>query len=213
MTKVKTLEEVAYEKIKANIKKGRYLPGSHLTEARLVEDLQMSRTPIRRALVRLETESLLKSESHHGSVVQNIKISMQDVINIYEIRLSYLTSSLTKAKRKQLVYDIQPLKDCLETLELHANEGNYEGYYRTVHDFDKILLSSTNNNLMIDYLSQLMDRFIIGSTSEMFRLRQNNISHTLEQYNQIIASIEHENYDQAIEILEMMTKQGILDLI
>ena len=54
-----------------------------MTELKLVEQLGVSRTPIREALRRLEQERLI-AESGKGSVV--LGITMEDLVDIMDIR-------------------------------------------------------------------------------------------------------------------------------
>lgn len=49
----------AYEFIKKAIILGDYSPGERLTEQNLAKELQISRTPIREAIKRLESERLI----------------------------------------------------------------------------------------------------------------------------------------------------------
>lgn len=213
MAKVNTLEQQAYEKIKVNIVSKTYLPGSHLTEAKLVKSLEMSRTPIRRALVRLENEGLLKYTSHHGTTVQSIQIGMQELINSVEIRMAYLTFALSKAYRKNVVYDINPLKDCIETLELSIEKQNGRLYFQTLHSLDKLIIEVTNNSLMLETLSNLWDRAIMSSPETAFSARQDSVSCTLNQYGHLVNYIGQQNYAEAIKILEVIGKEVILDII
>lgn len=213
MTKSKTLEEQAYEKIKESIMKGYYLPGSHLKETTLERDLQMSRTPIRRALVRLESEGFVKSESHHGSTVQNIHISMQEIISNIEIHLALIKFSLEKVKRKQIIINTEPLKDCIETMELAVETENHAMYYETIFAFDKLIISHTNNDLMIGILSDITERFGLGTTATQFRLRSKSFPNTLKQYKEFLSQLEQLHYDEAISIFENICKEAIMDYI
>lgn len=74
----------AYERVKAAIREGTLPPGTRLTEAELVARLGISRTPIRQALTRLETEGLVSHEPRRGVVVS--RPDHQQVIELYSIR-------------------------------------------------------------------------------------------------------------------------------
>lgn len=209
----KTLEAKAYEKIKDKISKGNYVPGIHLTEAQLVKDLEMSRTPIRRALVRLESEGFIKIESHHGAVVQNIKVSMTEVIHIVEVRLAYLKFALEKAERKKFVYQIESFNDCLETMAFCIEQGNAVDYYNTLQTFDQLILLSTNNMLMIESLRELSERFIIGFAETTFQVRMKSYPETLKIYQQFIDSMEQQDYGESIRLIEKISTAAVLDFI
>jgi len=210
--KSQTLEQQAYEIIKKNISTGIYLPGSHLAEADLVKDLQMSRTPIRRALSRLNNENYIKYESHYGSIVQDITISMQEMIYILEVRLSFLTSCLKKAKRKKLVYDKETLRDAIEAIELAIEEKNTLQFIQAVQILDNLILYTARNNLMIEMLLPLWERFIVGATDTVFSGRLQSDSNAVKEYTQIVTHLEKQEYDEAIGALEIMTQDLIVNI-
>ena len=81
----KSLKSQAYDNIKEKILNCEYAPGVHLNEAVLCETFNVSRTPIRDALSRLEQEGLVTIRSKKGIVVSSLSIS--EANNIFELRL------------------------------------------------------------------------------------------------------------------------------
>ena len=63
-----TLADQVFERLESDIIQGVYPRGEVLTELKLVEQLNVSRTPIREALRRLEQEHLI-ADTGKGSVV------------------------------------------------------------------------------------------------------------------------------------------------
>ena len=57
-----SLADQVFERLENDIISGKYQRGQILTELGLTEDLQVSRTPIREALQRLEQEQLIKNQ-------------------------------------------------------------------------------------------------------------------------------------------------------
>lgn len=78
-----SLADQVFEKLENDIIQGVYPRGEILTELKLVEQLGVSRTPIREALRRLELERLIE-ESGKGSVV--LGITPDDLLDIMNIR-------------------------------------------------------------------------------------------------------------------------------
>lgn len=78
-----SLADQVFERLEDNIIHGVYTRGEILTELKLVEQLGVSRTPIREALRRLEQERLIE-ESGKGSVV--LGITNDDLLDIMSIR-------------------------------------------------------------------------------------------------------------------------------
>ena len=78
-----SLADQVFEKLEDDIILGVYPRGEVLTELKLVEQLGVSRTPIREALRRLEHERLIK-DSGRGSIV--LGITLEDLMDIMSIR-------------------------------------------------------------------------------------------------------------------------------
>ena len=108
MTGFKTvsLADQVFERLENDIITGLYPRGEILTELKLVEQLGVSRTPIREALRRLEQERLIQ-ETGKGSLV--LGITVEDLMDIMAIRKRieglaayHATKNLTEEGRKEL---------------------------------------------------------------------------------------------------------------
>jgi DNA-binding GntR family transcriptional regulator len=83
-TAVLPVRERAYEFLKASILSGQFSPGERLTEEHLAKSLGISRTPIREALHKLESEGLIKPLATRGFVAS--QDSREEVEELFEIR-------------------------------------------------------------------------------------------------------------------------------
>lgn len=75
---------MAYERIRSAIVESRYAPGQRLIEQKIAEEFELSRTPVREAIRRLEAEGLVVAERNRGAVVRSI--SADEVRDLYELR-------------------------------------------------------------------------------------------------------------------------------
>ena len=78
---------LAYHHIRQKIITCEYAPGAFLNEEMLTEDMNLSRTPVRDALSRLEQEGLIQIRSKRGIMVT--PLSVREINMIYEMRLLY----------------------------------------------------------------------------------------------------------------------------
>lgn len=76
--------EYAYERLRAAIVEHRYEPGQRLIEQRVAEELEVSRTPIREALRRLEAEGFVTTSPNRGAAVRDV--SIDEIVDLYELR-------------------------------------------------------------------------------------------------------------------------------
>ena len=92
--KPKDLKHWAYETTKRIILDGQLAPGDQLRIDELAEKMSISRTPIREALLRLESEGLVRANSRVGFFVAEIK--SEDCQELFELR--ELTEGLAAEK-------------------------------------------------------------------------------------------------------------------
>ncbi|MGA7669334.1 MAG: GntR family transcriptional regulator [Nitrolancea sp.] len=79
----RTLTDQVVQQLRKKIILGQLPPGERLTEARLSEQLEVSRSTVREALRRLEAESLIETSSHRGARVAFL--TPEDAVQISEI--------------------------------------------------------------------------------------------------------------------------------
>ena len=81
----KSLKDIAYERIRSRILQCDYLPGAMLSETALCQEMEISRTPVREALNKLEQENLVTIYPKKGILVKDL--SVKDLHAIYETHL------------------------------------------------------------------------------------------------------------------------------
>ena len=82
--KTTSLADQVFEKLENDIIQGVYPKGEILTELKLVEQLGVSRTPIREALRRLEQERLIEDAGKGSRVLGITENDLLDIMNIRE---------------------------------------------------------------------------------------------------------------------------------
>jgi DNA-binding GntR family transcriptional regulator len=90
-------------------------PGSVVHEARLREELDIGRTPIREALQRLALENLVKSVPHRGTFVTDVNIT--DLARITEVRVVLEAHAARLAAERLASQDRLSIQELLDVLE------------------------------------------------------------------------------------------------
>ena len=138
MTEFKSisLATQVFEKLEEDIITGVYPKGEILTELKLVEQLGVSRTPIREALRRLEQERLI-AESGKGSVV--LGITLEDLVDIMDIRQRieglaayHATKNLTEAGKEASSRVEQLAQMAVEQAGVGLTEERRAVFYETL---------------------------------------------------------------------------------
>lgn len=101
--------EGIYERIRRGIVEGHYPPGSRLVEQRLAEELQVSRTPVREAVRRLESEGLVVVERNRGAQVR--PLDEADISDLYEVRARLEAYAAELAAERAEPVDLDDLRE------------------------------------------------------------------------------------------------------
>src|SRR6267378_901054 len=114
--------ETVYASLKRDILQGVLPPGSPLREEELGRSHQVSRTPVREALSRLETEGLASRHSRTGLVVS--APTLDEIVDLYVLRevLEGLAARLAAERRTEL--DLARLDMVLKAAEREKGTGN-----------------------------------------------------------------------------------------
>lgn len=142
-----TLSEQTYEAIKDMIFAYELEPGEFLSIEGLSKELGVSQTPIREALIRLSNNGLVEYNPRRKAQIS--EISSEDIDNAYEVRKilePYIASNAAANVKKKDVKEIKQEIDAIEELE---GEERYEKYHETDIKLNNLLLSTVNNELLL----------------------------------------------------------------
>lgn len=132
MERPQPLGERVYETLRAHLRAGRMPPGRPLQEAVLAEQLGVSRTPVREALTRLESDGLVVSDGRSFTVPA---LSDRDIEDIYQLRFLIEPEALrliaaTGGERKRLAPLRQALQNMAAAHEADDGAAFMEANYR-----------------------------------------------------------------------------------
>ena len=103
--------ELAYRKIRRAIVEGRYQPGQRLIEQRISEEFDLSRTPVRESLRRLDAEGLVTIERNRGAVVR--PVARAEVLDLYELRSRLEALAAERAASRATAADLAELDEAI----------------------------------------------------------------------------------------------------
>jgi len=196
-TPKETFAEKAYTDLKRRILDNELPAGHQLMEGELAELLEISRTPAREAMMRLEAEGLVEVRPRHGMKVKPISIS--DMTEIYAVLTGLeSTAAWQAAKRDQSETDINALRDSVKRMDSALKAQDLKAWAEADEKFHRILVSMSGNERLID----LVERFIDQSHRvRMLTLRLRPIpAQSNEDHASVVAAIEAKDADTARRI-------------
>jgi DNA-binding GntR family transcriptional regulator len=120
-----------------------YAPGSHLSEEELAQEFQISRTPVRRVLTRLESEGLVQSVHGVGTIVTDVDI--EELQQVYHLRLelALLIGKLSPIPRSGS--DLDRIRALIERCDAALRAPDQRAFLRLNMDFFYELTAMTGN--------------------------------------------------------------------
>jgi DNA-binding GntR family transcriptional regulator len=124
-------DEVA-DRIREAIFGGAYAPGSQLREVELADALDVSRGPVREALLRLEREGLVRSEWHRGATVTTL--SAHDVSELDSLRGALEQLAVQQVIANASDEDIATIEKAAQRMARAEDEHEMVRYDIAFHD-------------------------------------------------------------------------------
>ena len=147
-----SLADQVFDKLENDIIQGVYPKGEILTELKLVEQLGVSRTPIRDALRRLEQERLI-ADTGKGSLV--LGITDDDLLDIMNIRQRieglaayYATLNMTEEGKKELTHIV-------DLQEFYFNKNDADRLRQVDDQFHDLICILSKRTVITDTLIPL----------------------------------------------------------
>ncbi|MFJ5547205.1 GntR family transcriptional regulator [Streptomyces sp. NPDC093225] len=154
-TKQPPAADRVYQHVKQGVLDRRYEGGTLLTEGELAEAVGVSRTPVREALLRLETEGLLRLYPKKGALV--LPVSAQEIADVVETRLLVEEFTVRRAVPAPPAL-LDRLEELLEAQRRHAGAGDLAAFAVADRCFHAEIVRSAGNQILSRLYDQLRDR-------------------------------------------------------
>lgn len=199
-----TLADQIFTRMRREIVEGQIPPGSKMSEPELARRYGISRGPLREAMRRLESSSLVVRRANVGARV--IELSSPQLLDLYYLREALEGLAARLAAERMSAAEIDELRRVLDTHEQDAAFKAGVGYYQQEGDFDfhyRIIQGSGNRPL---------SQMLCGELYQLVRMYRIQFSATPNRPRQAFA--EHHRILDAIadrdgELAELLMRRHI----
>lgn len=196
MKQYMSLKEHVYNYLADEINNGNLIPEKRINEQLICEELQISRTPVREALIQLATEGYLEKLPRRGFIVK--KIDEKKAKDLYKIigRLDGLAAALAI----DFITDkeIEHMKNLIIDMNQAIENKSLDVYYKLQIEFHNIYINICDNEDLIRLLNQLRKNFI----------RQTYANKGSEDIVEIVSNT-NSHHSVIVEIFEKKDKEEI----
>ena len=195
----KTRTQLVVETLREKILSGEITAGQPLRQAALAEELNVSRIPVREALLQLEAEGLVSFEPHKGATATELNVDQVD--ELFELR-AMLEAELLAASIPNLSDEmLSEAELLLERLDNALGKENAANTWSELNsDYHNCLYSAANRPQtqdLVDTLNKNADRYI-----RMHLLWAGGISKAESEHNDLLKFCQARNIDGAVDMLK-----------
>lgn len=158
MSSFMTLKDHVYEYIAEQIQEGKLLPDDKVDEKAICSKLNISRTPVREALIQLASEGIIKNNSRKGFTVY--ALTAKELEDLYSV-IGILDSAAAAAAYNNLSEDdFRDMQFSIDSMDLAINSCNFEMYHKQQKIFHQVYIDKSNNATLISTISLLKNKLV-----------------------------------------------------
>lgn len=155
-----TLSEKIYNAIIEAILKKELKPGERLTELELAQKYGISRTPIREAFRKLQSEGFLNIIPRKGAVVA--EITEERVVEFYEVKgvlEAYAGELAVKYITDKDISDLERINNELESIALSNSKEDLKRFIFIHNKFHERFVEISKNQVLLETLRHIVDKY------------------------------------------------------
>lgn len=150
------LSDHAYDQLRALIISNRLAPGEAIGEERFASQWNISRTPLRDALVRLERDGLVQTLPHKGCIVA--ALTPHDVESVYQVREALEPKAVELATPAIPANRLDEIERLFAEIEIELARDCYEKYIPSDAIFHAVIHEFVPNAILTQMLARIYDQ-------------------------------------------------------
>jgi len=197
MLNLKSLREQVYQYLREELHRGNILPGDNINMGKLCKKLNVSKTPLREALIFLEAEGFVTILPRRGVLVN--RLTLDDVRELIQVVGSLEASAVVSAAAKIDKLVLKRLAGLNEKMTAAVHREDFERYYRLNVEFHDIFLNRCGNKLLRKTVLLFKQR-LYDFPRRAYIMEWELIN--CGEHDQIVACLEREDASGAARIMQ-----------
>jgi DNA-binding GntR family transcriptional regulator len=205
----KTLRRKIYDHLREQLLNGEIPPRHHLIEAKIAEDLGISRTPVREALHSLELEGLIESIPRVGYVVK--PISEREVEEICEIRSEIEGLAARWAIEKAHEKLVLELGKNISLSENKVSKGDVKAFVDVDAQFHEIISKFSGSQRLLELAQTLRRHMLRYRIQSIYSV--DNVLRAIDGHKGILRAIEKRDPEEVNKAFRHHMEQSKKDIL
>lgn len=190
------LRETVYEQLRADMISCKLAPGTEIREAELATRFDMSKSPVRDALMRLEREGLVITLPRQGYRVA--PVSLADVLDMFHLRAALERACVERIAHHASDEQLEEL-NAFRHFDAQAWDGGFIAYNRAFH---RCLAQLGANIRMRDQLIELIDLMERAVHMSVNNIHQGDPNSLVKEHGELIDALQAREVRRAQRLAE-----------
>ena len=209
--KRKKLDQIAYEYIVDRIESGQLFEREHITEQKIANELEISRTPIRRAFERLEEDNYLENIANMGVRVKVQKLTAIDFQNRLDFFERLINHYLFDLEKREIALDLEEITEQLLQMEAVKSDDD-QTFDKYEFQYWKNILAHEQNRYSVKVLLNTL-REIFDVDGQLQHIMKDSRTLKINHYQKITDFLKEEDYAYARREIRIVVNQLKLNVI
>ena len=186
---------------------GYFEAGEKLDQDLIAEELEVSRTPVREAVRKLESEGFIELRPHYGAFIATV--SQRDIHQVFEVR-GLLEAEIVRQVTPLIPQSVlDELDNSLVETQAQVDAGDIAKHFENDVSFHETIASFAENRLLKEVLDGITNRI-----SLVRRFAQSkpgpHLSESLKEHRAILQAMRRRDLEQAAELMAAHLKESAL---
>ena len=192
-----TISNSIYNTLKSKIILQEIPLASQLKEEQIAKMLNVTRTPIREAIIKLEREGLVTIQPNVGAFV--VRLTEKDIDDILEVRTALETRAAYIAIKNANKNELKRIRDTLKGREKFLKGDKDQAFDYPGVDFHRDLINLSRNNKLVQFWE------LLDAQLQLVRVKSSLVEgrhfQALKEHKKILACISSGDYPMVEDLL------------
>ena len=186
------IREKVYNDLKSAILSGSFDPGERLTEEHLARKMKVSRTPVREALHKLESEGLIKPRKKRGFIAS--RDSKEEVEELFELRAVLEGYTLKLISKKISEETLEQLNGLIEKAKEALRRNRIDEVFKWNTQFHDTLHALVSDKHRLYHLIVNMRKYVLRHRKDTLRYPDGG-RRTVDGHRKILLALQLKDPD------------------
>lgn len=203
------LGQKTYDSLKKSIMAGDFYPGQKIVEHDIAQLFKVSRTPVREALQRLESEHLVRKSPKGGVIIT--KLGAREVSQLYAIRIELEVLGVKWAIQNIRPAEIRRLRQHIARMEEYGEKNEWEKSALFNTRFHEAIVKASDCDLLPTLLG-ILKTPIHQAIARGLRMKGASAD-SVREHGEIVDAIENKDAALASALLKKHLEQSCANVL